>query len=45
MTLRTLWILEYRFAPFYDNELSWQRDYERFCDALRRFDVMNQQSN
>jgi hypothetical protein len=39
MNLRTLFILEYRFASYYDTEAAWQADYHRFCVALAAFDI------
>jgi hypothetical protein len=38
---RRQWILNYRFAPDYPSEQSWQAAFSQFCVALREFDKSN----
>jgi len=35
---RREFILQWRFATYYDTEQAWQRDFESFKSALKQFD-------
>lgn len=30
------WIIDYQFSHYYRSEIEWQKDFEKFCEALKK---------